>query len=517
MAGVSPLAVEAAKKTISSGGNIVDAAVAASLVMAVTTPYFASLGGGGFALLHLKGQNFALDFRETAPQSTHPNYYSSKKPNSSTDGGTAVAVPGVVAGLWEMHKKFGSKKWSTLFTEALRWAENGFIVSGEWYRYTSAAQARLVVGADAFIKNKNVPEPSDRLIQKKLATALRLIQTLGPKGFYEGKVASDIVNSVKKSGGELSLQDLKNYSVLWREPTQINYLGHQVLLMPAPSSSAVVMSVALRLFELENLKALKPGSSQELHGIAESLKRAFRGRFLLGDPKFVKNPVTQLTSEEYIRQQFKSINMSKATEVSMADQKEFPESHETTHFSLMDSEGNAVAFTVTLNGSYGSGVVSEKYGIALNNEMDDFTARLGEPNQFGLIQGRSNQVEAGKRPISSMSPTLVLKDGQVVMSLGSQGGPRIISSVAQVLHRVIGQSMTMDEAIQFARVHHQVLPNKLYIDPLRSTADTEEKLKSMGHQIEESMVAKVYGVRKNSKGWFEAAFDSRGEGASGGL
>lgn len=514
---VSPHAVEAAEKTYASGGNLIDAAVASALTLAVTNPYFAALGGGGFALIHYSGKTYALDFRETAPAATHKAYYLSKDPKAPADGGAAVGVPGMVAGLWALHKKFGKKPWKGLFTEALKLADKGFAVSGEWYSYTTRAKPRLVVGQNAILIKNEVPKPGETLTQKKLADALHKIQVSGPKGFYEGAIASDIIRSVKKAGGELSLEDLKSYQVQWREPIKTSYKGHEILMMPPPSSAAVVMGAAFQMFDRQNLSSLSPGSSKELHLIAETLKRSFRGRYLLGDPKFVDNPVDQLLSPKYIEAQLASIRTDKAGTVSMADLKEVKESQETTHFSLMDREGNALAITVTLNGNYGSGVVTENYGIVLNNEMDDFTARPGEPNQFGLVQGEANQVEAGKRPLSSMSPTLVFKDGKVVASLGSPGGPRIISAVVQVIHRLLGNNMDMDQAIQFVRVHNQILPNKTYIDPLRSSEDTRKRLTDMGHIVEEDTVAKVYGVRRNSKGWFEAAHDSRGEGASGGL
>ncbi len=514
----NPFAVEAAKKTFAAGGNLIDAAISATLALSVTSPYYAAIGGGGFAVVHYKGKTYALDFRETAPHKTGSDYYLKKDPKASSLGGAAVGVPGAIAGFWALHKKFGSKAWSSLFSEALRLSDNGFAVSGEWNRYTTMAKDSFnSMGKNIFVPQDMVTKPGDRLTQKKLAAAFRIIQAQGAHGFYEGPIARDIVNSVVKSGGELSLEDLENYRVEWRDPIEFNYKNYRILTMPPPSSSAVVMGAAFHIFERKNISALAPGSAAELHLIAETLKRGFRGRFLLADPKFNPNPMAKLLDSKYLESLTNSINDKKSTKVEVASEKEFTESQETTHISLMDAEGNAVALTITLNGNFGSGVVTDKFGIALNNEMDDFTTRPGEPNQFGLIQGSANKVEAGKRPISSMSPTLVMKDGKVIVSLGSPGGPRIISAVTQVIHRVLDNDLDMDQAIQFVRVHHQILPDKIYVDPLRSSPDTLAKLKDMGHQTEESVVAKVYGVRRNAKGWLEAAHDSRGEGASGGL
>jgi gamma-glutamyltranspeptidase/glutathione hydrolase len=287
--------------------------------------------------------------------------------------------------------------------------------------------------------------------------------------------------------------------------------------MAPPSSGAVVIGAALKIFEEKKIWENKPGSTQELHLIAESLKRAFRGRFLLGDPKFAKNPIEELMSPKYIKAQADSISLDKAKSVTMTNPKELKESMETTHLSLMDEQGNAVALNITLNGNYGSGIISSKYGITMNNEMDDFTTKLGEPNQWGIVQGEANKVEAGKRPLSSMSPTVVTKDGKAIMVAGGQGGPRIISAVLQSIHRVLDNNMNADQAANFVRVHHQIVPDKTYIDPLRFTEETAKALTKMGHNVTEDGVARVHVVAKSPKGWLEAGCDTRGECAAGGL
>lgn len=516
-----PLATKTAERVLKEGGNIIDAAIAINLTLAVTSPYFASLGGGGFALFKV-GENkpIALDFRETAPQKTHPRYYLDKELNASANGGAAVATPGIVAGLWHLHKNYGKLAWKKLFKEALDLSKNGFPVSGEWVRYTSSNKDRFnQAGREVFLRKNDINlKPADTLKQPALYSALLILRNKGAKGFYEGPIAKDIVSSVQATGGELDLKDLKNYKVRELKPDTVKFYDHNIYMMPPPSSASAVMGVAFQLAEKLKLKERKPLSVIELHSLAEILKRAFKARTLLGDPDYHKNPITHLLSSTYINELASTFKPHKSTDVKLLQTLSVTnESTETTNFSVMDSKGNAIAMTVTLNGGYGSGVVSQKYGIALNNEMDDFTTRPGEANQFGLIQGESNKIEAGKRPLSSMSPTLVLKDGEVVMAVGSPGGPRIISSVFQVIYRVLVNEFDMDQAIQAPRVHHQVLPNKLYIDPIRVSPDVIVSLEKLGHSVEESSVAKVYGVRKNKKGWLESAFDSRGEGLAGGL
>lgn len=311
--------------------------------------------------------------------------------------------------------------------------------------------------------------------------------------------------------------DLKAYKVRWLEPIETGFRGHKVYMMPPPSSGGVVLKTALALTEKMEIEKHKFLSGDELHLLGEILASSFRGRTLLGDPDFVKNPVAFLTSNDFVTAAAKAIDLKKATAKAPLDEKDVQKESETTHYSVLDKDGNAVALTVTLNGSYGAGVVSEKFGIALNNEMDDFTTKPGVPNLFGLIQGAGNVVEPGKRPLSSMSPTLVEKDGKIVMALGAQGGPRIISSVFQILHRSFATGLDMDAAIQAPRVHHQVLPNVLYADPNRLSPDVLENLRKRGHTVEESPVAKAYGVKLNSSGILEGAFDARGEGATGGF
>lgn len=517
-AGPSPTMISAIQDIAEAGGNVVDAAVSAALTLAVTAPYYAALGGGGFALIKMGPEVEALDFREMAPQATGPNFYKNLEKDSSTLGGAAVGVPGVPAGLWALHQKYGKLPWKRLFKIPLKLAKDGFRVSGEWAQETSDELANFNSAGRKYFSGKGgvALKPGEVLQQPALALALGALKEKGEKGFYTGSVAKDLVQTVNQSKGVMTLEDLAHYKVRWLKPLDTRFGEYQIFLMPPPSSGGVVIKTALSLVEKLELKKRTPLSVEELHLLGEILSRSFRGRALLGDPDFSKNPIQSLTSEKYVDELARSIKVSKASQLDPIKDN-FSESSETTHFSIMDKTGNAIAFTVTLNGGYGSRVVTNQFGIALNNEMDDFTTRPGEPNQFGLIQGSGNAVEPGKRPLSSMSPTIILKGGKTFATLGAPGGPRIISSVFQTIYRLLSTGLDIDEAIQTGRVHHQFLPNTLYVEDRRFTPETLAGLKKRGHKLENGRVGKVYGVTLQPNGILDAAFDSRGEGAAGGI
>lgn len=518
VAGPSPQAVEVGRAVAEEGGNVVDVAVAMGLTLTVTSPYFGALGGGGFALIKMDKEVIALDFREVAPKATSPTFYVERGKDSSITGGAAVGVPGFPAGLWEMHKKYGKLPWGRLFKGPMQLAQQGFRVSGEWHRKTVESEPRFNAGGKkSFFKKDGKPYlPGEVLQQKALGQALNLFRSKNVKGFYSGEVARDIVDTVKRTGGVIELEDLAAYKVRWLKPLETQFKGYQVYLMPPPSSGGVVIKSALNLIEQVQLEKLAPFSVDELHVFGEVLSRSFRGRALLGDPDFHKNPLERLLSEGYLKEMAKSISAKSSSKLDPLSEDAPADSANTTHYSVLDSEGRSVALTVTLNGNYGSAVVSDKFGIALNNEMDDFTTQPNEPNMYGLIQGKGNLVQPGKRPLSSMSPTLVEKDGKVVLSVGSPGGPRIISGVIQVLYRNLVNGLNMDQAIQAPRIHHQFLPHKLFIDTSRFAPETISGLKTKKHEVEESWMGRVYGVRLTDKGVLEAAHDARGEGASGG-
>ena len=523
VAGPSPYSAEIARDIYKQGGNVVDVAVAVALGLSVTSPYYASLGGGGFALVELGKGVEALDFRETAPAVAHKDLYKDQSKTASVDGGLAVGVPGIPAGLKALHERYGKLPWKKLFTHAEKLATEGFLVSGEWSNNANSEWKRFnSAGKRIFAKSKGDSPllPGDLLKQPELAAALKKFKEQGSDGFYKGEVAKDLVQAVKATGGVIELSDLSAYKVRWLKAMETTYLGHTVYMMPLPSSSGVVMTMALKLAERMKLSTVAPLSSSEMHLWGEILKFSFRQRMDLGDPDFSKKNLQEIDYEGLANQFVEKFKTDKTMKLE-SSVAQTPKETQTTHFSVLDSKGNSVAMTITLNGMHGSGVMTPRFGIMLNNEMDDFNTKPGQPNQFGLIQGEANNVEAGKRPLSSMSPTLVKKDGKVILSLGSPGGPRIISSVLQVLHRVIGNGFDIDQAIQSPRVHHQFLPDKLFIDKRKVSPDTIDALTKRGHKIEEAGIAKVYGVHvrdsKTNDKILEGAFDSRGEGGVGGF
>lgn len=509
-------ASEAGTAIARKGGNAVDIMVATVLALSVTRPYYAALGGGGFALLKIGDKIEALDFRETAPAKTSENYYLNKAKNASVDGGTAIGVPGLPMGLWELHKKYGRLDWSELFAPAIKLASEGFQVTGEWADNTIKQKARFnQAGRKAFLKTTDTPyKPGDIIVQKDLASLLREFGTRGAPAFYTGLPARDIADAVNAAGGDMTFADLKNYKARWLKPIEAKFVGYDLYLMPPPSSGGILIAEALKLVEKLKLKDLPAMSADELHLLGEILNRSFRGRSMLGDPDFHKNPIDKLLSEKYLDEMANSISAKSVKHLEPIDESKFSESKETTHVSVMMANGDGIAMTVTLNESYGSGVVSNKYKIVLNNEMDDFTTRPNEPNHFGLIQGKGNNVAPGKRPLSSMSPTLVLQNGKLREVLGAPGGPRIISAVFQVLYRTLVSGWNMDKAIQAPRVHNQFLPRKLYVDPNGLSPEIIESLKKKGNDVTiEGTIARVFGVQINKDGLLEGASDSRGDGA----
>jgi gamma-glutamyltranspeptidase/glutathione hydrolase len=517
----SDYAVDAGKAAFAKGGNLIDVAVAVGLTLAVTNPSNASLGGGGFALLSMGDSVEVLDFREAAPAATSPEFYLELEKDASWNGGTAIGVPGVAAGLWALHQKHGKLEWSTLFDTAMTLAQDGVEFSGTESRYSETQKERLnPAGLKHFFKTPEQHyQPGDILKQPALAQALQLLREQGADGFYRGEVARDIAATVQANGGVITTEDLAAYRVRWLQPLQTEFKGYKLYMMPPPSSGGAVIKAAFELFDRVEIQQQQPLSVDELHLMAEVLNRAFRGRALLGDPDYHDNPFDTILADSYLDEMAQSIDKSRAFQLPPLEDKALDDSNETTQYSILDAEGNAISLTVTLNGSYGSGVVSKKFGISLNNEMDDFTTRPGEANMFGLMQGHGNRVQPGKRPLSSMSPTLVGKDGRIVMTLGAAGGPRIISSVIQTIYRVLVTGLDIDRAVQFPRVHHQFLPNKLYMDEYKFSPEVVAGLQQRGHETVEqrpSYLGRIKAVRLNDKNYLEASFDNRSEGAVGG-
>ena len=516
----STLSAQFARKIMDKKGNVVDVAVGVALILAVTNPRHASLGGGGFALVKMgKDPVKALDFRETAPALTHKKYYLNKPRKASFVGGHSIGVPGIPAGLWTLHKKYGKLHWSQLFDEPIRLAKKGHFLTGENVKKRQSIKDQLnPSGKKIFLdKNGKVQKPGTLFRQKQLAKALKEMRNRGIVPFYEGSISRDIVKTVKKAGGVLSKRDLKKYKVRWLDPIITDFQGYKLYLMPPPSSGGLIIASSLKMLGFLKSQNLEPLSTKELHYFAEVMKISFFNRNLLGDPDFNANPISEFLDKDKNKTWAGKIKENKLLKINPVKNISVNESKETTHISVLDHRGNAVSMTITLNSVFGSKVVSKKYGIVLNNEMDDFTTRLNEKNLLQLVQGAGNQVEPGKRPLSSMSPTLVEKGGKIVMSLGAPGGPRIITGVLQSLYRVLANNYNMEEAIHAPRVHHQYKPDKIFIDghgklpPLSIQA-----LKKLGHKIEKSWGAVVNGIRINEEGFLEAGFDYRGEGGAGG-
>ncbi|MGB8998090.1 MAG: gamma-glutamyltransferase [Pseudolabrys sp.] len=459
------------------GGNAVDAAVAVGFALAVTYPRAGNIGGGGFMVIHLgkTGEDAAIDYRETAPAAATETMFldanGEPDPKKSRDSGLSVGVPGTVAGLALAHAKYGSGKLSLaeLIEPAIELARNGVEIVDDIADTLPLAQPRIArwhSSAPVFLNSDGtVLMPGQDLLQPDLAITLRAIASDGPKGFYEGPVAEKIVAAVRKAGGVMTTEDMKNYRAILREPVRGTYRGYDIVSMPPPSSGGVHLIEMLNILEGYDLAKLPRGES--LHVLAEVMKRAYADRAtFMGDPDSVKMPVAGLISKKYaaaLRTQIGN-RATPATEVRSGNPADF-EGQNTTHFSVIDSDGNAVSNTYTLNFSYGLGLVAEGTGVLLNNELDDFTSKPGTANAYGLVGYNANLPGPGKRPLSSMTPTIVMKDGKPFLITGSPGGSRIISTVLQIIVNVIDFHLPVDQAVSAPRVHHQWQPDELSAEP----------------------------------------------------
>ena len=503
--GPSPYLKDTIQAIHKKGGNIVDMAVAGAFTLSVVTPFYVSLGAGGFALVDMGGEISALDFREKAPQALGKNYYYDK---SSVLGGSAVGVPGFVAGMYSLQKKYGRLKWDQIFHTALILARKGYVVNGEWASVTKKIKKKNY-GMEVFFNKDKAYKPGEVFKQPKLFRALKTVQRKGREGFYQGSVAQDIVNTVKKYDGDMTLKDLNAYKVRWLQPMKKNFMGYNIHIMPPPSSGSLVIFSALDLIEQKKLNSYPPLSSNELHLLSEIMSKSFRLRNFTGDPDFHLTPFEKLLSPSSLKQAGDSISVNQTSKENLK---------ETTHLIVMDRQGRTVTMTLTLNLNYGSKTVTSDYGIVLNNQMDDFTTRENKPNSFGLVQGKANFVQAGKRPVSSMSPTIVKKGGETVMALGGSGGPRIINGVLQTLYRSLVNKMDVDQAVQYPRIHHQFFPHLTYVEKNRISPDVLNILRQKGHSIKEvEHLGKIYGIFRTEDRILKSAFDHRGEGLAWGL
>ena len=482
---------------LKKGGNAVDAAVAVGFALAVTLPRAGNIGGGGFMLVHLAKdkQTHAVDYRETAPASASRDMFLDTQGNADTkksrDSGLAVGVPGTVAGLELAFRTYGSGKvnWSDVLAPAIALAKQGILVEEDLADSLPQAQKRLSQypsSAKLFLKPDLTPlSQGERLIQSDLAHTLELIAAQGSAGFYRGEVAQKLTKAVSAAGGGMTADDLASYQPIIRKPVTGTYQGLQIASMPPPSSGGVHVIQILNMLEALNLPHSAAPDADRLHLFTEAMKIAYADRSeYLGDPDFVKVPVAALTSKRYAQARTKDIDPAKARparEIKPGQLTPY-ESDQTTHYSIMDSEGNAVANTYTLNFSYGLGLVAEGTGVMLNNELDDFAAKAGVPNAFGLVGGEANAPGPRKRPLSSMSPTILLDQGRVVLVTGSPGGSRIISTVLNVVTNIVDHKMGVMEAVSAPRLHHQWLPDELRIERGFSP-DTLKLLEAKGHKL----------------------------------
>jgi len=475
-----------------NGGNAFDAMVAVHLALAVTYPIAGNIGGGGFVVYHTsEGESGSLDFREKAPGKAFKDMYLDKNgdiiENMSTLGGAAVGVPGSISGIFEIHSKFGSLPIEDLFQPSIELAKNGFIVTKKQEEaLKDKLQDFINVNGSESLFSQNYKQ-GDTLKNINLSITLDKISKNGPKAFYEGEIAEMIIEEIEESGGIMTVEDLKNYNSVWRDPIKFKYKGLDIISMPLPSSGGILLGQLLKAIEGYDIGQFGHNSVESIQLMVEAERRAYADRsFYMGDPDFNKLPVYELMDDEYVNSRMASFSWDKATlssEVSHGEIKTIEESDQTTHYSIIDADGNSVSVTTTLNTNYGSKVFVEEGGFFLNNEMDDFSSKPGYPNSFGLIGSKANSIEANKRMLSSMTPTIVLKNKKPSLIVGTPGGSTIITSVFQTILNVYEYGMSMQEAVNAPRVHHQWVPDVVIIEEGGIDSVKDSILKSKNYFI----------------------------------
>ena len=520
-----PLATDVGVAVLKAGGNAVDAAVAIGFALAVTHPYAGNIGGGGFMLVRLAdGRTTFIDFRERAPMKASRNMYLDKDGKLTKDslvGWRASGVPGSVRGFELAHKKYGHKPWADVIQPAVTLASQGFPVS---YSLSESLyhDAKLL---SQFSDSKRIflsVHFGDKLVQPELSETLKRIRDRGAADFYEGEIARKFAAAEDANGGLITLEDLKSYQAVERAPLRGRYKDYDIITSPPPSSGGIGILQMLGMLEGSGYEKTGAGSAASIHYVAEAMRRFYADRSeFMADPDFYKVPVARLLDPKYIAGRRSTIDPEHATPSDQIHPGPLPaaESAETTHYNVIDSEGNVVAVTYTLNGGYGSGVTVPGLGFLLNNEMDDFAAKPGEENLFHLIQGEANAIQPGKRPLSSMTPTIVLHGGKPFLVLGAPGGSRIINGVLQVFLNVVDFHMNVQEAADWPRFHHQWMPDQLYLEKGISP-DTADRLRAMGHKIAPAettnpVVARVEAILVDN-GWLQGASDGRGSGKAEG-
>ncbi|WP_212629344.1 gamma-glutamyltransferase [Pseudomonas sp. KB-10] len=512
-------AAKVAAQVLRNGGNAVDAAVATAFTLAVTYPEAGNIGGGGFMTLFMDGKPYFLDYRETAPKAATKTMYLDDKgeviENLSLVGAQAAGVPGTVMGLWEAHKRFGKLPWSDLITPAIGYANDGFKVADQQFQYREDAIG-LFNGQTNFTDYFGTMRPGEVFKQPQMAETLTRIAAVGPDEFYKGKTADLLVAQMQRDGGLISKEDLADYRAKWREPMRVDWQGNTLYTAPLPSSGGIALAQLIGIKEQRaaDFKGVELNSARYIHLLAEIEKRVFADRAdYLGDPDFSDVPVDKLVDAQYLERRAGEVN---PTAISPTEQvRPGLEPHQTTHFSIVDADGNAVSNTYTLNWDFGSGVVVEGAGFLLNDEMDDFSAKPGVANAFGVVGRDANAIEPGKRMLSSMSPSIVTRDGKVSLVLGTPGGSRIFTSIFQVLNNVYDFKLPLEKAVAAQRVHHQLLPkDTIYYDayaPL--TGEVADELKAMGYVLEDQgwNMGDIQAIRVDGRS-LETASDPRGRG-----
>jgi gamma-glutamyltranspeptidase/glutathione hydrolase len=516
-----PLAADVGLEVLKAGGNAIDAAVAVGFALAVTYPFAGNIGGGGFLLARFAdGRTTFIDFREQAPQAATRNMYVDQQGRvtpASVVGWRASGVPGTVRGFELAHRKYGHKSWAQLVDPALKLAADGFPVSYSFSESLHNDEHTKLLSQ--FPDSKRIflgVQYGDRLVQPELAATLKRIRDQGAKDFYEGETARKLAASMQAHGGLITLEDLKAYQAVERAPLRGHYHDCEVITAPPPSAGGVGLLQMLGMLDGSGYEKTSAGSAASIHYVAEVMRRFYADRSeYFGDPAFYKVPVKKLLDPRYISVRRSSIDSDHATpseQIRPGNLASY-EGAETTHYNIVDREGNAVAVTYTLNNGYGSGVTVPALGFLLNDEMDDFAAKPGEENMFHLVQGEANAIQPGKRPVSAMTPTILLKGGELFMVLGAPGGPRITNAVLQVILNVIDFHMNVQNAVDWPRFHHQWMPDQLYLEQGISP-DTVAILRAMGHKIASlegtaPVIARVEAIL-NEDGWLEGAADGRG-------
>lgn len=522
----SKIGVEIMKR----GGNAVDAAIAVGIALAVVYPEAGNIGGGGFMLIRkANGETHAIDYREMAPKAATRDIFVDGKGDlirgegSSTVGYRASGVPGTLAGFDLAFKKYGSGnvRWADIVRPSRMIAQNGYVLSYRLADLFKAYKDTLEDYEDSkriFLNNGRFFEEGDVLRQPELAATLTRIERQGAREFYTGLTAKMIADDMKAHNGLITLDDLKNYVAKQRTPLEGTYRGHKIISMPPPSSGGIVMLEVLNILEHYDIAKMQSNSAAKYHVLTESMRRAFADRAeYMADPDFASVPAAKLIDKKYAEQRRSSINLTRASssrEIKFGEPTG-AEVMETTHYTVVDKDGTVVANTYTVNDLYGSRVTIKGTGVLMNDEMDDFAARPGRANMFGLVQGERNKVEPGKRPLSSMTPTIVLKkDGSLWFAVGARGGPRIISAVMQTVINVIDHDMDISEAIDAPRIHHQWLPDQINYEPYGMSPDTMNVLTGYGHRFADGpgYIASATGIMIDAKGMRLGAIDSRSDG-----